>query len=167
MPAENAANMDFDNYTALWKTVSLGLVKEVDASGLKLIKREKKVGKVGVKIDDVVAGFEGTIKTVLHQVDKTVWQQLCPWWTSGTVAAVPPTRGYSQYANAGLLRLHPVTAADATHDLCFTKAFPNVVAAKGDGENWRELVVEWDVYMDQTALLGSNQIAGVYVGDPP
>lgn len=167
MPNENAGNMDLLNYQVLWKTTTLGLVKDVDAGSFQLIKRAKVVGKVGVKIDDVIAGFEGMIRTTLHQVDKTVWQQVCPWWSSGTVAMAPPTRLYSQYANAGLLRLHPVGLGDATNDICFTKAFPNIKVAKGDGINWRELVVEWDIYMDQTELLTNNLIAGAYVGDPP
>jgi len=80
----------------------------------------------------------------------------------------PGTRLYSEYDNAGLLRLHPVGNADATHDLTFTKAFPRVQAARGDGENWRELTVDWDIFMDQSLLLATTPtIGGAYIGDPP
>lgn len=168
MPAENAAQMDLLPYEVKWKTLTLGFCKDVDPTNLRVKTVEKKIGKAGdVVLDRVVIGMEGTIRVVLHQVNKTTIQQLCPWWSSGSVALVPATRYYSQYDNAGELRLHPVGNAGTDEDVVLLKAFPVLVMPKGDGINWREVQTEWNAYPDQTSLLTSNTLVYGYYGNTP
>lgn len=169
MPAENAAQMDLVGYSLSWKTLTLGLVKDADPTGFKLKEAEKKIGKAGdIVVDRVVIGMEGTLKITLHQVNKTVIQQLCPWWTSGTVPLVPSTRYYSHYANAGALIMHPENAGVSTdEDITLVKAFPRLILPKGDGIAWREVQTEWEIYPDQTQLLTSNLLVYGYYGAPP
>jgi hypothetical protein len=167
MPAENTAHMDLTGYEVKWKTLTVGLIKDVDPTGLKPKKKEKKIGKIGdIVIDRVSIGMDGSIKMTLHQVNKTVIQQLCPWWTSGSVALTPATKYHSEYANAGELRLHPLNSGATDEDIVLLKAFPIWGPPKGDGENWREITVEWNIYPDQTAALAGTVVYGYY-GDPP
>lgn len=168
MPAENAAQMDLLNYTATWKGSTLGLVKDVDPSGLKLKTVQKKIGKVGdVVLDEVVIGMEGTLKITLHQINRTVIQQLRPYWTSGSVALTPSARFYSFYANSGALVLHPVGVAGTDEDITLLRAFPQFMLPKGDGTNWREVPTEWTLFPDQTELLTNNILVYGYYGAAP
>lgn len=168
MPAENAAQMDLLNYSVSWKGNTLGLVKDVDLTALKPQLVEKKIGKMGdVVLDEVVIGMQGTLKLTLHQVNKTTIQQLCPWWSSGSVALISSARFYSRYANSGVLLLHPVGVSGTDEDVNLVKAFPTLIIPKGDGIIWREVQTEWMCFPDQTEALTNNLLVYGYYGAPP
>lgn len=151
---DSLAAMDLFTFKVFWKGTTLGFVKEVDPTGLKPISKEKKVGNFGeAVIDRIRMGVTGSIKTTLHQVKAAVIKDLCAWWTSGPVPLTPSALHFSEYDNAGALRLHPFGIADetVTDDLTYVKAFPVFTPPKAGGD-WREIEVEWNIYPDQTQL---------------
>jgi hypothetical protein len=154
----NLAEMDIFTYAVFWKATTVGYIKDVDPSGLSAIVKEKKVGNFYDQvIDRVHVGVTGSVKTVLHQVKAETIKQLCPWWTTGPIPLAAPTIGFSEYANAGILRLHPFGVADATvtDDITYLKAFPIFTPPKASGD-WRELEVTWNIYPDQTDLAAGS-----------
>jgi hypothetical protein len=157
--SKNLDEMDLFTFEVFWKSTTLGYVKEVDPSGLTALIKEKKVGNFHEQvIDRVHLGVQGSIKTIVHQVKAETVKQLCPWWTSGPVPLAAPTIGFSEYANAGALRLHPFGVADltVTDDINYLKAFPIFTPPKASGD-WREIEITWNIYPDMTQrAAGSN-----------
>lgn len=171
-PVKSATNMDAMVYEVIWKAETIGFTKEVDPTGLKLLKREKRIGELNdLLIDEEIYGLEGTIKIVLHEVKEGRIRQLMPWAGSTGAFAINPTvvAGTSKYGLAQILRLHPKGDAGVTNDIALLKTFPNVTLPKnGGGQVWRELLVEFDVFPDQTALTASTPtVVYGYVGEPP
>lgn len=158
--AKDLSEMDIFTFEVFWKGTTLGYIKDVDPSGLSALTKEKKVGNFYDQvIDRVHIGVAGSVKTVLHQVKAATFQALCPWWSSGPLPLSAGTIGFSEYANAGILRFHPFGVADltVTDDINYVKAFPVFTPPKAAGD-WRELEVTWNIYPDQTELAAGNLV---------
>lgn len=168
MPSEAIGEKDLENYLASWNALTLGLVKEADPTDWKLKTKELKVGKYGdIKLGEIIIGMEGSIKTVLEQVKVATIRQLCPWWSSGTVPMTPAIRHKDLYDYAQQLILKPVGEATTDNDITLLKVFPKFSHAKGDGNEFREITVEWVPFPDRAALATNKYATYGYFGPPP
>lgn len=154
---KTTASMDAFKYECLWKTVTLGYCKDVDPGNVQLNWLPLTTGETGSTVLDRF--FEGldpnsSVSIVMHQVKVETLQTLCPWWTSGSVI-MTPAMWYSQRANAGLLRLHPIGVSGTAQDLVFPLAYPTFRLPRGNPQGqstFREIPTTWFMYSDATAL---------------
>jgi hypothetical protein len=170
-PAKRMTAMDARSLIPTWKTETLGWTKDVDPSGLELLTRDKIIGELDdIVIDKEIYGVQGVVRMTLHEVDSERMRQLCPWAAATGAFSIAPTTGaYSMYANAGPLVLHPKGVSGTAQDQAFAKAFPMFKLPKGAGAKvWRELPVDFWVFMDQDALVDAVPTAvAAYVGPLP
>lgn len=171
-PAKRMSAMDARVYEVTWGGETVGWAKDVDPSGLKFLEREKRIGELDDQLVDVeIYGIEGPIKMTLHEVDVDRIRQLMPWAAASGAFPLAPTSpsGYSMYANAKPLILHPKGVSGTASDFQFAHAFPVVTLPKSaGGKNWRELPVEFRIFIDQEALTEvAPTISGHYHGALP
>jgi hypothetical protein len=155
-PTKSLGNMQVVQYAVKWKTETIGWTEDVDPNGLKELTIDKKVGEIGdAVLDRVHVGVQGSIKMVLREVVTERLRQLMPWAAAtGSFALRPTTHVFSEYANAGLLVLHPRHLADnvTTDDITLLKAFPIPSLPKTDSKGFAIIDCMFNIYMDQDAL---------------
>ena len=167
------SKIDGAQYAVSWKGVSIGWTKDVDPSGLKPKAYERKIGELNNIVIDRIrkGGLEGAVKTTLHEVNADRLREMMPWAAAtGGFALNPSAEYYSEYANSGILLLHPRTlpTATVTDDITILHAFPTVMLPKNAGDDDREVEIEWNILPDQAALIASPPtIVYGYIGATP
>jgi len=169
---KDASKMRISGYAVTFKGDSLGWMQDVDPSGIKVLKVDKLLPEIGnIVVDKVIIGMDGTIKTVLQQVDIAALRAVIPWApTSGSIPLVPSTQYQSDYSYAGALVLHPRAVADDSEDITFVKAVPMFpkLPKSSDGKTWNTLEVEWTPFPDQTVLIADTPVLSYgYIGPAP
>jgi hypothetical protein len=146
------------NYQVLWKATSpidLGLVDEVDPSGIKMIFDPITTGSTGKKnkLGDRFVGIEGMIKIQLRQLNLNNYESLMPW-ASTAPYALSPLLNADMYTFADQLTLHPVDMLTATtEDIIFTSACPiTLPLPKRDGAKDDVWEMMFAIYPNRTTM---------------
>jgi hypothetical protein len=146
------------NFQCLWKATSpndLGLVDDVDPSGVKLILDPIMTGSTGKKnkLGDRVVGFEGLIKIQLRQLNLNNYETLMPWAATAPYA-LTPLLNVDMYSFADQLTLHPVDMLTATtEDIIFTNAVPiTLPLPKRTGGNDDLWEMTFAIYPNRTTM---------------
>lgn len=174
--AYDRTRLRLGNYDVSWtkaggSLVSFGLCDKITPD-LELVTLPKKAGSIGdVALGEWIIDVRGTIKTELREIDLTTLQNLCPWYTSGSISLIPATWHKDVYDYAGLLTLHPndIATATTTQDLNLLKAFPTFKPMARDGITPDKIEVTWRFFPDLSQLVSTIPPLLVYGywGTPP
>src|SRR5687768_9455035 len=122
--AYDRSRLRLGNYTVNWTKAGgtlydFGLIDKVTPN-LEMVTLPKKAGSIGdVELGEWIIGLRGTIQVEAREIDLTLLQKLCPWWSTGSISLLPSTWHQDLADYAGLLTLHPndIAAATVTQDL--------------------------------------------------
>lgn len=159
MPDYDISRLTLADYDCKWKKaggayVVLGAVDKVTPD-IQIIKKPKKVGSVGdVELGHWIIGLQVQITTEMREIDRTQFETLMPWFTSGNIPLVPTTWHKDTYDYAGPLVLHPnhLGVGTTTENIILYKAVPMIRPADRDGVNDEKLIITWSAYPDRTQL---------------
>ncbi len=147
------------SWQVLWKATSpvdLGLLDDVDTTGIKFVQDGIMTGTTGKKnkLGDRLVGVEATIKIQMRQLNATQYAALCPWSTVAPFSLFPPLNA-DMYQYSDLLVLHPVDMlAVTTEDIIFPHAVPmqppSTLKRGGDKDDVWDIVFQ--CYPDRTVM---------------
>lgn len=171
MPAKSFATIRPCEYAVLWKTLTVGWIKNVDMSKLEPLLIPKKVEEIGdLVIDELYAGITGVISSMIKQRDlASIRQLMLDAPGSGSIPLFGTEQYKSMYSLSGLLTIHPTHMADATEDLNILHAVPIIkMPASTEGKNTQDIAVDWRLYPDHTELAETPPVLLYgYVGAVP
>ena len=155
-------------FVVSFNSVNMGLVDEVDPSGLKFELEGIFTGSTGKKnkLGDRVVGVGGTIKIQFRQLSLVMYQALAPWNAGAVPIALIPPLNTDLYTFSLPLLLHPDDlGAVTTEDITFPHACPiRLPLPKRGGDKDDVLEIEFAIYPDRAAFntsFGAMSVAGV------